>query len=403
MPPSALKLLRAILPLRCLVAFAVFSALAVLPAPSHARGAFTLERVSLQNQTAQIGSFGTSPESPDGSAILYVAYDNPPVAGSKGGSPGSLYICTPDLRNHAKVRDIKRVHWHDGAHQVWLDNDTLAYMDSVPGRGFLTYVISKNGDLVAGPFEAYIGHGDTPNASVLLAVDKDHYRKGSALGANGLYLYQAGSVRKVVDLVRDLGPLKDRFKDPKPPEEWSIGHAQLSTNGSYISIRLEPGKGLECIVTCKSDGSDARLFASRVKPLHQQWYDDSTLFGHERGSPIPADGGPILRAKRWDRDGRFLEILAGPGNHMGISPDRKYLVSENIYKSDPVVMKLFRTGQVEPLAVLMTEPAQQVWSMSTHVNPAFSRDGKKVYFNKPVYGAPNVFRADLSQIINEGM
>ncbi len=358
------------------------------------------ERVSPPNQTAEIGYFGTSPESPDGSRILYVTYDKPPIPGSKGSPPGALHVCDSDLRHHVKIRDLKRVYWHDSAHQIWLDNDTLAYMDSEPGKGNRTYVVRKNGDLVAGPFDAYLGHGDAPNGSVLLVVDKEHYRNGSNLGSYGIYRYQAGTVTKAVDLERDLGPLQSLFKNPKPPAEWSIGHAQLSTQGTHISMRLDPKKGLECIVTCKADGSDARLFTSKVKPLHQQWYDDSTLFGHERGSPFPADGGPTLRAKRWDRDGRFIEILAGPGNHMGISPDRKYLVSENIYKSDPVVMKLFRTGRVEPLAVLMTEPAQQVWSMSTHVNPAFSRDGKKVYFNKPVDGMPQVYRADLSRVID---
>lgn len=357
---------------------------------------------SLPGLATEIGAFGTSPESPDGRRIAFVAFEwNPPKTkgpSSKAGySKGGLYLCNADLKNPVKLRDITRTRWHDGAMQIWLDDDTLAYMDYLPEKGcYGTYVIRSNGDLVFGPMEASVGHGDTPNESVLLIVDKKKYPNGSSLGRSGLYLYHAGTVKQVVDLERDLGALKDRLKSSDAPADWMIAHAQLSTEGNYISIRLDTGKGLENLVTCKLDGSDVRPFGTKVKPLHQQWYDDSTIFGHLRGG-----GADQLKAVRWDRDGKYIQTLTGPGNHMGISPDRKYLVSETIYETDPVVMRLYRTGTIEPLAVLVNVHAGPIWRNGTHMNPAFSRDGKSVYFNMPVDGMPQAHRIDLSRLIRE--
>lgn len=372
------------------------------PAPPEVTPGVVHQRVvPASGQATEIGAFGTSPESPDGRKIAYVAFDWKPQAApgpsSKAGfSKGALYLCDADLTNHVKIRDLARARWHDGAMQLWLDDDTLAYMDYLPAKGcYATYVIRKNGDLVLGPLEASLGHGDTPNRSVLLIVDKKKYPNGSSLGPSGLYLYKSGTVRQVVDLEKDLGPLKDRLKTSDVPAEWMIAHAQLSPRGTSLSIRLDTGNALENIVTCQLDGSDVREFKAAKKPLHQQWYDDTTIFAHQRG------GGPDqLKGQRWDRDGKHIETLSGPGNHMGISPDRKYLVSETIYETDPVVMRLYRTGATEPLAVLMNVPAGPIWKSGTHVNPAFSRDGRKVYFNKPVDGMPQVHRVDLSGLIS---
>lgn len=371
----------------------------VAPGPSPAvTSGVVHERISPPSgQATEKGIFGNSPESPDGKKIVYVAFDwkSAPKQGfpSKSGySKGGLYVCDSNLKNHVKLRDLHRVRWHDGAMQIWLDDDTLAYMDYLPERDcYVTYVIRKNGELVLGPLEGSLGHGDTPNSSVLLIVDGKKYPNGSGLGRRGLYLYRAGTVTQVVDLEKDLGTLKEKYKGSDEPADWMIAHAELSTNGTYISIRLDPKKGQEKIVSCKTDGSDVRAFNTAAKPLHQQWYDDTTIFGHQRG------GGPDqLKCQRWDRDGKFVETLGGPGNHMGISPDRRYLVSENIYTSDPVVMKLYRTGNTEPLAVLMNVPQGPIWVNGTHVNPAFSRDGRYVYFNMPVDGVPQLHRIDLS-------
>jgi hypothetical protein len=49
--------------------------------------------------------------------------------------------------------------------------------------------------------------------------------------------------------------------------------------------------------------------------------------------------------------------------------------------------------------LLMKESPGPVWKMRTHVNPAFSRDGRYVYFNKPVNGVPQVHRVSIDSLI----
>ncbi len=387
-----------ILPMLAFAVVGTVTSSAVEAASDRISAGIIHQRVSPAGKAAEIGYFGTFPDSPDGSKIAYVVYDEKPTpASATTGVSGSLHICNADLTGHVKIRDLVKIQWEDGARQIWLDDDTLAYMDFLPDRVPVTYIIRKNGDLLHGPYQAYLGHGDVPGGVVPLWVDKRQYPNGSSLGSNGIYLYKDGVVSQIATIETAFGHLKERLKGSDNPAEWTLFHPQLSTHGTHLSVRLDTQKGIEYLVTCKVDGTDVRLFEASTKPLHQQWYDDSTLFGQERGGK-PADGGPAFRTKRWDRDGKFVELLAGVGNHQGLSPDKNYLVSDNRYTLDPVVVTLFRIGSVEPLAVIMSEAEGPVWKMRTHVNPTFSRDGGTIYFNKPVDGMPQVYRVDVSHL-----
>jgi len=355
------------------------------------------ERISAADRASEIGYFGTCPESPDGRTIAYVLYDGRPVAGGSKFSSGGLYLCDIDRKHHVKIRDIENIRWEDGAGVIWLDNDTLGYLayeQDLP----VTYIVDRSGRVLKGPIEAYIGHGDAPDGCIAMSVDKRQYPKGSSLGSNGVYLYKAGEITKILDPERDLGALKDRLDGSDDPREWTFFHAQLSPHGTLLSIRLDTELGKQHLVTSQVDGTDVRLFGGPRKPLHQQWFDDETIFGHEFVSK-PADGGPRFRAKLWDRDGNILRVLAGVGNHPGISPDRKFIATDNQYELEPVIITLYRVGSTEPLAILMRESPGPVWKMRTHVNPAFSRDGRYVYFNKPVGGVPQAHRVFVGDLV----
>ncbi|OQB15592.1 MAG: hypothetical protein BWY15_00304 [Firmicutes bacterium ADurb.Bin193] len=356
------------------------------------------EKVSEGDNMSAFGYFGTSPESPDGSKVVYVKYDRKPKDEDDKIS-GSLYICNSDLTNHVKIRDIQGINTEDGAHQIWVDNNTIAYSD-VTSNGILTYIVNTNGEEVYTPIQASLGHGDAPNGTIALLVDKEHYPNGSTLGPNGIYIYKNGTVTKVVDLVDDLGKLKNQLTGSDNPNDWMMYHAQLSTNGTYIAIRLDTSTidsdEYKYIITFKTDGTDIIIFDNK-KPLHQQWYDDSTLFAHDKNAG--ANGQPKHTAKRFDRDGNFIETLAAPGNHPGMSPDRKYLASETLYRISPIIMKLYSAGKTTPIAVLMHEEEGKIWDYRMHVDPSFSRDGKKVYFNMPMGDMIQAYRVDISRVM----
>ncbi|OQB15594.1 MAG: hypothetical protein BWY15_00306 [Firmicutes bacterium ADurb.Bin193] len=355
------------------------------------------ERVAQSDGPSMLpGYYGTTPESPDGKLVAYIVTENKPD--SKASKKGALYLCDSDLTNHRKIRDISNVNWHYGSHLIWLDNNTLAYNDNVDGKGVKTYIINTNGEEVAGPFEGNLGHGDNPKVGQLLLVVG---RNGSALGPAGIYLYdhKDGSIMHAVDPIRDFTPLIDKFGGNDDVLAWSLGHIQLSPGGERILIRLETGSGDANVnlVSCKPGGEDMRIFAK--KPLHQQWYDDTSVFGHE----VDWEYGeyPMYKLKRWDLEGNYIETLAGVGCHMGLSPDRKYAASETQYQTNPIVLRLYKCGNVEPLAILFAEPPGTVWSMKTHIDPSFSRDGRKVYFNKPVGDMVQMYRVDISNLMSD--
>jgi hypothetical protein len=89
----------------------------------------------------------------------------------------------------------------------------------------------------------------------------------------------------------------------------------------------------------------------------------------------------------------------GPGCHGAISPDGQWIVTESWYGSDPVEIYLYRRGEIEPRLTLAAMAPS--WHLQTHVHPAFSRDGKRVYLNYNAPGSPGsqVYYVDLAGIM----
>ena len=137
------------------------------------------------------------------------------------------------------------------------------------------------------------------------------------------------------------------------------------------------------------------------KPLHWHWYDNEHLYGVDQES---LDGTPNnLHIKLWDLDGNYVRTLAGRGNHTAMSYDCKLFAGDSFYYDDPSWLVVYRDGEVRPAAVAFEEPG--VFPMSTlgaHANPAFSRDGRRLYYKRPV--ADSLFQAyyvDLNPILEK--
>src|SRR5690606_23637737 len=125
------------------------------------------------------------------------------------------------------------------------------------------------------------------------------------------------------------------------------------------------------------------------KSLHFFWYDNESIVGHFQNGP---DGKrhPVQEKRfsltRWDLKGNVLQEMITPrGNHLAMSPDKKQFASETFYKTNPVVLKLYTPGRSEaPVVIASFDPYGITWDRRFHANPAFSRDGRRVYFSKPL-------------------
>lgn len=132
------------------------------------------------------------------------------------------------------------------------------------------------------------------------------------------------------------------------------------------------------LLTMNRDGSEPVKFGP--KPMHFSWFDDKSIAGHDNQID---DGHPNDKSvRRWDRRGKFLETLAGYGNHLSFSPDREFYATESWYGDVPVVLRVYRRGETSPmLQTVVSRDRRTTWELRYHVNPSFSRDGRRVYFH----------------------
>ena len=131
------------------------------------------------------------------------------------------------------------------------------------------------------------------------------------------------------------------------------------------------------IFYCDENGENIRFIG--LKPMHVQWWDNHSLFGHDWQDKMD------YHMRRYDLQGNMLEEISGPGCHGAVSPNRKWIVSESWYGSDPIKVNLYKKGEINAAKLLFEQAAIvqgiKFWEVRSHIHPAFSRDGKRVYFN----------------------
>ena len=324
--------------------------------------------------------YNTPPESPDGRRLAYVRWREIPES-RPDARPAELWVCARDRTNHRKVLDIEACTNHNGARVQWTHENRVAYMD-----GNATYVADVDaGERVHGPYPGRLGHHPHDGHVLIGAMEP------SDLGPPGVYEIDAGTgdVRRVVlrDRFGDL-PIPDRIT-VAPKAEWDLIHLQYSPGGIRIAMRFDPTSDEEetererLLVTFDRKGEDLVLFGP--KPMHFFWYDDETLMGHE--NPELADDVNDLKVQRWTRTGELVETLAGPGNHLSVTTDRSSYASETWYYDSPVALRIYARGDMIPAQrVFSSSHTEVVWEHGAHVNPAFGRDGTRLYFHEPVAG-----------------
>jgi hypothetical protein len=355
-------------------------------------------------KTSSFGYYNESPESPDGRRLAYIVFDAP-VNHQNPVEAFSLWTCSVDLREHRKVMDAPfPANLHNGAVVHWVDNSRIA-LGSDRG-GTIMVVNADTGAVEFGPYSPGWPGGTGHNGKLLL-----HMIGASDLGPAGLYVLdtQSGAVDRLFTLA-EFSAFHEalQWRGQADPARWRFVHGKYSTDGSHIAFTIHTGKGGgQHLFTARSDGSRlspwGRMAANRGadKPLHFLWYDADTLFGVDQEC---MDGTPNnLFVKRWRLDGTYIETLAGPACHLGMSQDRGWFAGETFYYDNPVRLHLYRSGETLPAAVIFEhEGIIPTWIDNGHVNPSFSRDGRRVYYNRPVDNERvQAFACDISPLLGD--
>jgi len=365
-------------------------------------------RIGPPEQHSAFGYFGTSPESPDGTRIAYIVYPGPPGQEEGDLFPMDLWVSDSSLENPRLVaRGIEKLTGggdatlHNGAMVQWVDNRRVV----VGGgrRGNVCVVDVDTGDVELGPYTRAWPSGVPHNGQIVL-----HTVHGSNVGPPGLYRLDTstGSVVKLLT-AEDCLELMDThgWVGSRETKTWRFTHSKFSPDGKKLAFAAVPGGGGQQLCIAKADGSEPKVFGrfednrGSDKPLHWHWYDSEHLIGVDQDT---RDGSPNnLFIKIWDLEGNMVRAVAGPGNHIAISPDRQWILGESFYYENPTRLYVYRSGETKPAAVVFEEDGMlPTWILNGHVNPSFSRDGRKIYYNRPVNGRySQAFRADLEPLL----
>lgn len=329
--------------------------------------------------------FQQSPESPDGRHVAYSSLRT-------NEKETDVWICAPDATGQRKIATVKgKVSPHMGAAPFWLGPSVLAFTEG-GDRVHIVDVSAGTKRVVPGAISDY----SPANGLFCFRINEGE----STSLVPGIYVLdpKKGDATLMVGQA-DVKELAAAMKVTRAVELWRFDHPLWSPNGQRMIFELKTGTtsraSEDFLIVADADGSNRRLFGR--KPMHPGWWNDDLIFGHDWAHRNDK------QFKLWTPEGNVSTTVAGEGCHGAVSPDHEWVATESWYGTDPIVLRLYRRGQTQPTAVLYVqkEHSREIWTMRTHVHPAFSRDGRRVYFNAWPEGArgPRLMAVDISGVI----
>lgn len=331
-----------------------------------------------------LGMNGGQPESPDGKRIVYARKD---CVEGEGCDKTEIWVCDRDtLDNHRKVFTVSCLN-HNGPSATFLDNSKIVFRDSIDGLPAFRILDVDSGEVLYGPIFAKESHCGE-NGFYPFSVTEEMLDKNPSypqINSCGIYLLNVatGEIKKAVDTEDILNMVKKAGLTPNKYTA-SMSHVQLNPSATSVMMRLSVE---ECKIFGALGAVDILTGDTHVipdKPVHQLWFDDDTYMATRQyySDHIEMETSRIMR---FSKDGEEMEILGGVGNHIDGSPDRTMFVGDRAYPDCPLDIMLYKRGDINPVAILDSHNFQHItWKLQVHPNPTFSRDGKRVYFNRPV-------------------
>ena len=335
-------------------------------------------KIPLSNATSVWGYYGVSPESPNAKRLCYALFPEPIDLKRKERHvvyPAQLWVCNADGTGHRKLYEGRSA-IHGGLSQSWVDNNRIIFATKTA-----TAIINTNtGKIEFGPWKGfYLAHYPRGGKVLIYPLDDSTTPKG---------------LREL-----DTATGKMRLVLPHDNINW---HVQYSPNGKKVLFTTKNNTNL---VLAGLDGGGLKVFPG-LKPMHYQWFDDKSFFGYAHKGVVGVDLKKHHNHElyRWNLDGRIIEHLAGHGCHGAARADGEYFVGESWYFSPQIVLRLYKRGQRKALAEIFSHRfAHVTWRNGGrhHVNPSFSRDGMRIYYNKAVNkNTSHAFCHDLTGLVS---
>jgi len=334
-------------------------------------------KIPRSNATSVWGYYGVSPESPDGKRLCYAVFPEPvdlKRPERHAVYPAQLWICKADGCGRRKLFQ-GRTAVHGGLSQSWVDNKRIIFADKT-----LTAIVNADtGRIEFGPWKGYyLAHYPRDGKVLIYPIDRSIKPQG---------------LREL-----DTGTGEMRMVLPYKEIDW---HVMYSPSGKKVLFTTNNNSTL---VLAELGGKVIKEFPGE-KPMHYQWFDDNSIFGYAHKGVFGVDLKKHRQYDlyRWNLEGEIIEHLAGYGCHGAGRADNEYFVGESWYFAPRIALRLYKRGRTKPLAEIFSHRfAHVTWRNGGrhHVNPSFSRDGMRIYYNKAVNkNTTQAFSYDLTGIV----
>ncbi|MCQ2537047.1 MAG: hypothetical protein MJ124_01480 [Lachnospiraceae bacterium] len=353
-----------------------------------------------------LGMNGGCPESPDGKRMIYAIKDNLLDQETK------MILCNTDLTDHRELCTIKCGN-HNGPSATFIDNSLVVFRDGSEGIG--TFIIMDVDTLeIKYKIRAKESHC-AESGKYPFSVDAKFMGKNPEhpeIDTCGIYILDVYTGK--ITLVMTEDEIKQMVSDAgytALPNVGAVSHVQLNPSGTSVMMRLGvPECPVFGALGCK-DLLTGKYHIIPDKPVHQLWYDDDTYMATRQFNHYETVDGHetnIIECEtsylaRFTKDGQELEVLGGVANHMDGSPDREYFTGDRCYPGYATDIYLYKKGSKEPiLTIPIPQNEDTVWVRKVHANPSFSKDGKRIYFNRPdEFGGSNAYFVDISAFLDK--
>lgn len=354
-----------------------------------------ITKISASEASTLLGMNGGCPESPDGSRLVYAEKSCLDKEETK------IMVCDTSLENHRHIFTVSCGN-HNGPSATFIDNSTIVFRDSVNNLPVFRIMDIDSGEIKYKicAKESHCAENDKYPFSIseeFLGKNPDY----PEINACGIYILdvRTGRITLAVSEAEILDAVTSRGLTPNKYTA-SVSHVQLNPSATAVMMRLSVE---DCPVFGALGCIDLDTKKSHIipdKPVHQLWFDDETYMAtrqFNRGKHIEMETSYIAC---FSKDGEELEILGGISNHMDASPDRKFFSGDRCYPGFSPNVYLYKRGSREPIAEFEIPNEQEtVWRKQVHPNPSFSRNGKRLYFNRPRKDGTDVVFADISDLI----
>ena len=326
------------------------------------------------------GMNGGMLESPDASKIIYARKRDLTKPETE------IWVCGRDLTDHRHVYTVSCMN-HNGPSATFLDDSTAVFRSGENGLSCFIMLDINTGEVKHKIF-AKESHREE-NGIYPFSVSPeflDANPEYPEIKECGIYLMdrRTGKIRlavteeQIADMVRSKGFTANE-------NTGRVSHVQLNPSATSVMMRIGVPEcpvfgALGCI---DLDTGKGHLIPD--KPVHQLWYDDETYMAtrqFNRGKHIEMHSSYIAR---FSKDGEELEVLGGIGNHIDGSADRTMFTGDRCYPGYSPDIYVYEKGSKQPVTVVgIPDLSDVIWNLKVHPNPSFSRDGKRIYFNRPV-------------------